>query len=130
VVAAHYALSELEREMSADPLNAALDWDTRNKAFHMAIASNCGSQKLIDLIAIQHDQSRRYRLMAHAHDRSEKSRSRWVRKSADEHSALKEAVLAGDIDSGQDLLRKHIAKATLHVIEEGSITFEGLEKPS
>jgi len=130
VVAAHYALSEVEREMPSNPMEATLEWDKRNHDFHMAIAANCGSKKLIELIATQYDQSRRYRLMAHAHDRTEKLRSRWVQKSAGEHSALKDAVLAGDIAEGKAILKKHITKATLNVIEGVDISFGGLEKSS
>lgn len=116
VIAAHYALSEVERKMPSDPVNAALEWDDRNKKFHLAIAANSGSPKLIELICVQYDQSRRYRLMAHANGRSETSRSRWVEKSAEEHNALKEAVLSGDIEAGCAILKGHITKATLHVI--------------
>lgn len=130
VVAAHFALSEVEQQIPTDPLNAALEWDTRNKNFHLAIAGNCGSDKLIELIAVQHDQSRRYRLMAHAHDRSEEFRARWVQRSAEEHSDLKDAVLTGDVETGQAILRKHIRKATLHVIEDVDLSFEGLKELS
>ena len=130
VVAAHYALSEVERKMPADPVNAALEWDDRNKKFHLAIAENSGSPKLIELISVLYDQSRRYRLMAHANGRSETSRARWVEKSANEHNALKEAVLAGDTATGCAILKGHITKATLHVIEDVDMSFEGLRRPS
>lgn len=130
VIAAHYALSEVEQQMSGDPQNAALEWDNRNKSFHMAIVGNSGSHKLIELISVEYDQSRRYRLMAHASDRSEKSRSRWVERSAEEHSALKNAVLEGEVEAGQAILRKHITKATLHVIEDADLPIGGLQKLS
>lgn len=130
VVAAHYALSEVEQQIPSDPLNAALEWDDRNKNFHMAIVGNSGSPKLIELISVEYDQGRRYRLMAHAKDRSERLRSRWVERSADEHSALKEAVLHGDVAAGQSILRKHITKATLHVIEDVNLQTESLQKHS
>ncbi len=129
VIAAHYALSEVEQEMSSDPQSAALEWDNRNKNFHMAIASNSGSQKLIELISVEYNQSRRYRLMAHAKDRSEKTRMRWVERSAEEHASLKDAVIKGDVEAGQAILRKHITKATLQVIE-GAELQEGLKKSS
>ncbi|WP_298822491.1 FCD domain-containing protein [uncultured Roseibium sp.] len=124
VVATHYALSEVERQMPTEPMNAALEWDERNKTFHMAIAGNCGSPKLIELISVQYDQSRRYRLMAHANDRSEMSRRRWVEKSANEHNELKDAVLSGDTKTGQNLLRGHITKAALHVISDTGLADE------
>lgn len=117
VVAAHYALSEIEKKMPSDPMNAALEWDERNRAFHFALVGNCDSPKLLDLIAAQYDLSRRYRLMAHAHDRSEESRARWVDMSALEHEQLKQFALDGDIKAGQKILKKHITKAALYTIE-------------
>jgi DNA-binding GntR family transcriptional regulator len=125
VVAAHYALSEVEKEMPSDPLNAALEWDARNRAFHFALVGNCASPKLLDLIEAQYDLSRRYRLMAHANDRSAKSRARWVEKSAREHDQIKQAALDGDIESGQAVLKKHITKAALHAIESTAQEREG-----
>jgi|TARA_B110000908_G_C10261501_1_gene459601 DNA-binding GntR family transcriptional regulator len=116
VVAAHYALSEIEQKMSEDPLNAVLEWDDRNRAFHFALAGNCNSPKLLDIIATQYDLSRRYRLMAHANDRSLTSRARWVKNSAEEHEALKQATLEGNVSKGQEILKKHIRKATLHAV--------------
>lgn len=130
VVAAHYALSEVERKMPVDPFDAVLEWDDRNKNFHLAIAANSGSPKVIELISVQYDQSRRYRLMAHANERSEAARSRWVAKSAQEHDALKEAVLSGDIKAGCAILRGHITEATLQVIKDVDMSFEGLKQPS
>ncbi|MEM1233552.1 MAG: FCD domain-containing protein [Pseudomonadota bacterium] len=130
VIAAHYALSEVERQMPSDPLNAALDWDERNRQFHMTITKNCGSPKLIELVETQYDQSRRYRMMAHAEGLSEKSRMLWVEKSAAEHNALKDAVLAGDLEAGPRILRKHITKTTLHSIEDVGLYFEGRESAS
>lgn len=121
VVAAHYALSEVEQKMPSDPLNAALEWDERNRTFHFALIGNCGSTKLLDIIGTQYDLSRRYRLMAHARDRSEKSRERWVDKSSKEHEQIKQAVLDGDIELGQEILRKHITKAALHSIDDSAL---------
>ena len=130
VIAAHYALSEVEREMPVNPLKAALEWDERNRQFHMTISRNCGSPKLIALIETQYDQSRRYRMMAHAEGRSENSRSRWVEQSAAEHNALKDAVLVSDIDAGKTILKQHITKPTLHAIEGAGLHSEELKRTS
>ncbi|WP_282077864.1 GntR family transcriptional regulator [Epibacterium ulvae] len=118
IVAAHYALSEVEEQMVKNSRDMVLEWDMRNREFHMMISGNCGSQKLIELIKMQYDQSRRYRLMAHANDHSEVSRSRWIIKSGEEHRLLKDAVLAADVVAGQNILKKHITKAPLHVVDE------------
>ncbi|MEP5761076.1 MAG: FCD domain-containing protein [Litoreibacter sp.] len=116
VVAAHYVLSEIEQKISDDPQNAALEWDDRNRAFHFALAGNCSSPKLLDIIATQYDLSRRYRLMAHANDRSLTSRTRWVKNSAEEHEGLKQAALEGNVSKGQKILKKHIRKVTFHAV--------------
>lgn len=130
VVAAHYALSEIEQKMPADSLDAALEWDDRNRTFHFALAGNCDSPKLLELIALQYDLSRRYRLMARASDRSENAREIWVKKSSTEHETLKEAVLASDTGLGQQILRKHITKAALYAVEDAEEKREGVKQPS
>lgn len=119
VVAAHYALAEVEQNMLQDPRGTALEWDERNRAFHFALAENCSSARLLGLLATEYDLGRRYRLMAHAEDKSHSSRSRWIARSASEHDQLKQAALEGDIAMGQSVLKGHITKATLHVIGEG-----------
>ncbi|WP_298357237.1 GntR family transcriptional regulator [uncultured Litoreibacter sp.] len=120
VVAAHYALSEIEQEMPGDPMNAALEWEERNRSFHAALVGNCDSPKLLGIIETQYNLSRRYRLMAHAQDRSQTSRARWVETSAQEHRLLKDAALEGDTEMGKRVLRQHIKKAALHVVEDAA----------
>lgn len=110
VVAAHYALGEVEAEMATDPEAFVLEWDERNRNFHLALAANCGSPHLIDLIAHEYDLSRRYRLMAHARDHSDVARVGWIKASAQEHQGLVDAVRGGDASAGQALLRDHITK--------------------
>lgn len=108
VVAAHYALSEAEAGMAADPLAYTLEWDERNRSFHMALLANCGSDRMLGLIADQYDLGRRYRLLAHTRDLSAPTRAPWIEKSVREHAQLKDAALAGDAQTGQRILRDHI----------------------
>lgn len=110
VVAAHYALSEVETVLASDPVSHVLEWDEMNRAFHLGLASNCGSPKLMALITAQYDVSRRYRLMAHGAQTPDASRLAWVEKSSEEHLALKTAALEGQIETAQHLLRAHIQK--------------------
>ncbi len=111
VVAAHYALSEVEACLTTDPVAHVLEWDEMNRAFHLGLASNCGSPKLMALITAQYDVSRRYRLMAHGAETSDKTRLAWVEKSSEEHNALKTAALDGHVEVACQLLRDHIQKS-------------------
>ena len=104
IIAACYAFSDAEQQMLKAPLNAAQEWDDRNQTIHFAPIGNCGSPKSLDLFGTQYDLSRRYRLKAHGSDRSLKSRSPWVEKSAQEHELLKQAVLGNNIAEGQKIL--------------------------
>lgn len=110
VTAAHFALTEVEKEMVEDPVNYALEWDERNRNFHMTLCSNCGSDQLVSLIAQQYDLTRRYRLMPHKKGEPIDSRASWMGEDAREHQALKDAVLASDIDTAVKLLKTHINK--------------------
>lgn len=112
VTAAHFALAEVEKEMVEDPLSYALEWDERNRNFHMALCANCGSPHLLSIIARQYDLTRRYRLMAHEKGKSTAARSSWMKESAKEHRLLKDAALAGDVDQVLDLLRGHVNKGS------------------
>lgn len=110
VVATHYALTEAEALLEQDARKHVLEWDELNRGFHLALASNCGSPKLIALITMQYDLSRRYRLMAHGESVSPNERLNWLQASADEHLKLREAALTGDTIEAQKLLRSHILK--------------------
>jgi GntR family transcriptional regulator, carbon starvation induced regulator len=111
IVAAHHALQEVEQELILDPVGSALEWDERNANFHIALTQNCGSPRLLDLVAQHYELGRRHRLAAHALAIPENERRSWVETSAQEHAELKDAALEGDIARGQGLLRNHITKS-------------------
>lgn len=117
VVATHYALTEAEALLEQDARKHVLEWDELNRGFHLALASNCHSPKLISLITMQYDLSRRYRLMAHGESVSHTERLTWLQASADEHLKLREAALTGDADTAQNLLRSHILKGVAQGVE-------------
>lgn len=112
VNAAHFALAEVEREMQSDPHSFAIEWDERNRSFHLALAQNCGSPHLLDLIGRQYDLTRRYRLMAYADGKSDEDRANWLRKSSDEHKQISDAALAGDKARTSHILGAHVTKGT------------------
>lgn len=112
VTATHFALAEVEKELVDEPIAYALEWDERNRNFHMALGSNCGSAHLLSIIARQYDLTRRYRLMAHEQNKSTAARSSWIEKSAREHRLLKDAALEGDVDVVMEFLSGHINKGS------------------
>jgi len=119
IVATHHTLSEVETKTNDDPIAFSLDWDERNRNFHLAIVGNCGSPKLLEIIRIQYDMSRRYRLMAYSQKYTSNNRAAWVEQSKREHIALKEAALNNDVALGKEIIRNHITKAAFD-------TFTGL----
>ncbi len=110
VVAAHFALNEVEEELPGDPHNLALQWDERNRDFHLAVAGQCGSERLLGLIRSHYDLTRRYRLMVLSGEQWGERHESWRLASAAEHLALKEAVIKGDGARGRKILRHHILK--------------------
>lgn len=111
VVAAHHSLREVERELANGPQDFLTEWDERNRGFHMAIAGNCGSPRLIESIARQYDMSRRYRFMAYSVESADRNHLAWLHASSTEHIELKEAVLEADLSAGKRILRGHINKS-------------------
>jgi len=63
VAAAHFALNEIEEKLPDDPHGLALEWDERNRDFHLTLAGQCGSDRLLGLIRTHFDLTRQYRLM-------------------------------------------------------------------
>ena len=109
VVAAHYTLSEVEADMGEDPRAFAVEWDERNRQFHHALISNCGSPRLLDTVATLYDLTRRYRLMAYATNSN--VRPAWLERGPREHGELKDIALSGDAGRGVAALRDHITKS-------------------
>lgn len=54
----------------------------------------------------------------------------WAKRSAQEHTALKDAVLAADFVAAQTIPKKHVTRATRHAIDRVDLSFESLEKLS
>lgn len=108
IVAAHHALHEIEQAMEANTQPALVDWDERNKRFHLALIQFCGSPQLLETVNRYYDLTRRYRLMAY--EKRPAEQLDWLHRSSREHEIIKDAVLAGEIDSAIVALRGHITK--------------------
>ena len=102
VVAARHSLSRTEREIAADPLGLAMEWEEFNHRFHAALIEACGSPRLLQMHERLYNQSRRFRLAALKEDLVDFDVSR-----AD-HDALLVAVLEHDPDTAIATLKAHI----------------------
>ncbi|MEI9922421.1 MAG: FCD domain-containing protein [Bradyrhizobium sp.] len=105
IVAAYYRLELAEKRVAKQELEAALDWETRNRDFHDALVGACDSQWLMRLRALLYDHSTRYRSYS-------LSTGAMRRDSSLEHQLLRAAVLARDTEEACALIKKHF-QATL-----------------
>ena len=114
VIAAYHRLSKVEDGMaSARDDEVADEWEMRNRAFHAALESACGSPWLTHFCEILYDQSERYR----------RSFVRYPEISASilrQHKAIMQASMARDVPKACQLLEEHIfagAQTTLRLID-------------
>lgn len=106
VVATYYQLSKLEG--GPGPISDFLEWERRNQAFHRALVAACDSRWLQRFLGILHDQHRRYRYLSIQSDTK--------RDVANEHAALRDAVLDRDEEMAVQILTSHI-KRTADTLE-------------
>ncbi|KEA64635.1 Transcriptional regulator, GntR family [Marinobacterium lacunae] len=103
IVASAHTLSKVTEVHNADEMLGL--WDSRHKAFHRAIASGCGSAKLMELRMTMLDQAERYRQL-------------WLRQtvfSAEaletkrrEHQELLEILLSRDSVQARHIMFEHM----------------------
>lgn len=101
VLVAHFRLHGLPRELDG-PDGASVNpaWEAAHKRFHMALLSACGSPILLANCDKLHELNNRYRYVSR---RSEGRR----RQIEDEHTHLRDLVLARRADEAVDLLMRH-----------------------
>lgn len=61
VVTTYYQLNKLENQSRREPHTFHDEWEKRNRAFHQALESGCGSPWLLHFCDILYDQLERYR---------------------------------------------------------------------
>ncbi|MBU2994006.1 GntR family transcriptional regulator [Octadecabacter sp. 1_MG-2023] len=94
LVIIHHRMSRLQQSKSDD-------FEREHKNFHMALIGNCDSPLLLRFCNQLYDLNIRYRFIAG------RSIDYKGRKVEDEHRIILDAVIAGDIDHAEDLLRSH-----------------------
>ena len=105
IVAAYYRLERAEKRAAKQELEAAIDWEARNRDFHNALVGACDSQWLMRLRALLYDHSTRYRSYS-------LSTGALRRDSSLEHQLLHTAVLARNTEEACALINRHF-QATL-----------------
>ena len=109
IVLALHRLSRTSRSLSATEFELNPDWEQRHTEFHEALIANCGSGQLVKYCRDLRNKSDRYRLLAATYVSA--------RRELDEHRAIFEAAIAGQVDPALELLSSHYT-ITQSVIEK------------
>jgi GntR family transcriptional regulator, carbon starvation induced regulator len=109
VAGAYHALDEVETLLRSDRAAHALEWDNRNRDFHLALCAACGSPTLLEQIQGFYDLTRRYRLASRVKTGTPRD------ESFREHEEIFKLVLAGEAEKAEEALRQHIWKATSNI---------------
>ncbi len=111
LILALHRLSRTARGKTGEAESA--EWESRHKAFHMALIGGCENRWMIRISEQLFDAAERYRLLA-ANDVSE-------RNELDEHRAIVDACVDRDADRAVDLLRRHYGQ-TFEIIAKTTVT--------
>jgi DNA-binding GntR family transcriptional regulator len=110
VVLAFHRLSRTPRSLRSDSFEENPEWERLHRAFHHTLLEGCGSPLLLGFCDQLYDQAYRYRQLA-------ARKSYRQRNELDEHRAVFDAVLAGDIAQAQRLLASHYQR-TAGIVEQ------------
>lgn len=116
VVAAHYKLSAMEKELIEQGLGDdahTVKWKRFDWEFHQALISACGSQALMRAHASAFDKYLRYQVT---------TLSFRGQIAADEHKALLDCALARDAARARKILETHVKGGVEHALKAGDIT--------
>lgn len=112
VVAAHYTLSVLEKDLLSGSEGAVEKWVRHDWGFHRACIAACDSAPLMRTHASIFDRYARYHTLIL--DFRGKA-------AAQEHERLRDLVLSRDADAAVDLLTSHIRSGVAHIVATGKV---------
>jgi DNA-binding GntR family transcriptional regulator len=115
VVLQYHRLSRVRRSSSEDSYVVNFEWETRHRAFHLALLSACGSRWLMQYCAQLNDQADRYRQLAIVVSYPK-------RNELNEHEAIMRAATSRDADEAVRLLLGHYDR-TAGIIKESISEF-------
>jgi len=113
VVLALHRLSKTKRSLQVDAYVENPLWEKLHREFHMVLISDCGSRWLIGFCEQLYDQAYRYRQLA---VRTSYKR----RQELDEHKAVVDALLAGDVALACKKLTAHYDKTAQIILNSGA----------
>lgn len=105
IVLAAHRLSRVPREGPEGYSSFNPEWETRHRAFHLALIAACGSHWLIDFYAMLLDRNARYRYLAFAD-------ATVPRDAEAEHQDIVEAALARDADRAVAAAEAHMRRTS------------------
>ncbi|MEO3388415.1 GntR family transcriptional regulator [Mesorhizobium sp. CAU 1741] len=106
VAGAYHALNEAEKLVREDRAVHGVEWDSRNRDFHLALCAGCGSPTLLEQVQSFYDLTRRYRLASLTDTGTPRA------DSMREHQEIFSLVLEGEAEKAEETLRQHIWRAT------------------
>ena len=112
VVSSYHRLSLLDERTMRDPVHLFNQWEQANRDFHEALISGCSSAWTQRFLSILYLQMERYRRLTAMHNQP-------ARNVHEEHLALRDSVLARDVERCTQLLRAHIESSILVVRQFG-----------
>jgi GntR family transcriptional regulator, carbon starvation induced regulator len=112
VIAASHVLSKAQERVIVSPIDAALEWDEANRAFHISLMGASDSPRLIATQAQLYDQSRRFILRALRENQLN------FLSIAENQSHLVQSILNGDQEAALTCLRLDIEGNLAHVIKD------------
>ena len=113
VVLALHRLSKTKRSLQADAYVENPMWEKLHRELHMVLISNCGSRWLIGFCEQLYDQAYRYRQLA-------VKTSYKRRQELDEHKAVVDAMLAGDVALACKKLTAHYDESAQIILNSGA----------
>jgi DNA-binding GntR family transcriptional regulator len=113
VVLALHRLSKTPRSLNKDNYVENPAWEKLHREFHLVLLENCGSRWLIGFCEQLYDQAYRYRQLA-----AKTSYKR--RHESDEHKAVADAVVAGDVELACKKLTGHYDKTAQIILNSGA----------
>ncbi len=112
VVAAHHRLSLIERLPWEERMERHAEWVEKHREFHESLVDACENTWLLRLRTMMFNQMDRYRFI------TKMSTAGRGRKKFEEHAAIKDAVLARDVEKSVRLMEDHIRDTANRAIEK------------
>jgi DNA-binding GntR family transcriptional regulator len=114
---AYHRLSKTPRSLSTEHYEGNPEWEERHRAFHRALISGCGSRWLVSFCDQLADQLYRYRQLS-------VRRAFPKRQEVDEHRAIVDAALAGDVAVVTAHVNQHYRKTAEIILADRSLFTE------